>query len=99
MESNQVILFIRELTNGTRLTITEKDRCYLYNLLLNHRIPIILGLILDSVRTNALTIEEIQNEVLATLINDPNIQTYKEKVKYFISNLLDKGLIVIEKEE
>lgn len=64
-----------------------------------YRIPIILGLILDSVRTNALTIEEIQNEVLATLINDPNIQTYKEKVKYFISNLLDKGLIVIEKEE
>ena len=45
MESNQVILFIRELTNGTRLTITEKDRCYLYNLLLNHNCYYLLKLL------------------------------------------------------
>ena len=63
-----------------------------------YKIPIILGLILDAVRIEARTIDEIQSDLLAPFMNDPDIQTHKEKVRTSISNLVDKNLIIMEKD-
>lgn len=63
-----------------------------------YKIPIILGLILDAVRVEARTTDEIQNDLLVPFANDPDIQMHKEKVKACVSNLVDKNLIIIEKD-
>lgn len=63
-----------------------------------YKIPIILGMILDAIRIEAHTAERIQNELLGPFANDPNIQKHKEKVKDCISNLADKNLIIVEKD-
>ena len=63
-----------------------------------YKIPIILGMILDAVRITARTIEEIQNELLTPFCSDPVIQTHKEKIKDCTMNLLNKNLIIIEKD-